>query len=94
MIITTTAKKSFEKVFLDVVGPLDTSQKGDRFIFTMKKDLTKFSMAIPLQDHTANTIAKTFVEHLVCLHGIPQTIVTDQRPDFLSKIFTLCCSRL
>lgn len=94
MIITTTAKKPFEKVFLNVVGPLDTSKKGNGFILTMQDDLTKFSIRVLLQDHKPNTLAKTFVEHLVCLHGIPQTIVTDQRPDFLSKIFTLCCKIL
>lgn len=94
MVITTTAKKPFEKVFLDVVGPLDTSQKGNRFILTMQDDLTKFSLAVPLPDHTANTIAKTFIEHLVCLHGIPQAVMTDQGTDFLSKIFTSCCKIL
>lgn len=94
MVVTTTASKPFEKIFLDVVGPLDTSRNGNRFILTMQDDLTKFSFAVPLPNHTAETLAKAFIENLICLHGVPESIVTDQGPDFLSKVFTLCCKTL
>lgn len=36
------------------------------------------SVAIPLPNHTASTISKAFVEQYICLHGIPQSVVTDQ----------------
>jgi len=79
---------------LDIVGPLDTSRNGNRFILTIQDDLTKFSTAIASPNHTANTIARAFVEHLICLHGVPDAVVTDQGPDFLSKVFTSCCKML
>ncbi|KAL4136407.1 hypothetical protein QTP88_007955 [Uroleucon formosanum] len=94
MVVTTTASKPFEKIFLDIVGPIDTSLEGNAYILTIQDDLTKFSVAIPLPNHTANTIAKAFVEKFVCLHGIPDSILTDQGPDFLSKIFQACCKLL
>ena len=62
MVITTTAKKPFEKIFLDIVGPLTTTNKGHSYILTMQDDLTKFSAAFPLVTHDANSVAKTFVE--------------------------------
>ncbi|KAL4089038.1 hypothetical protein QTP88_024116 [Uroleucon formosanum] len=57
----------------------------------LKKDVIEFiKKSIPLVNHTANSIAKAFVENFVCHHGIPESIVTDQGQDFLSKIFTAC----
>lgn len=94
MVVSTTAMRPFEKVFLDIVGPVDTSHKGNSYILTIQDDLSKYSTAIPLQNHTANTIAQAFVEHFVCLHGIPDSIVTDQGREFMSKIFTTCCKLL
>lgn len=94
MVVTSTANVAFEKIFLDIVGPVDKSRKGNSFILTIQDDLSKFSTAVPLADHTANTIAKAFVENFVCHHGIPKAIVTDQGPDFMSKIFTACCKLL
>lgn len=90
MVVSTTATRPFEKIFLDIVGPVDTSLKGNSYILTIQDDLSKYSAAVPLPNHTANTIARAFVEHFVCLHGIPDSIVTDQGREFMSKIFTTC----
>ena len=43
MVITTTANRAFEKIYLDVVGPLPKSHKGNSFILTLQDDLTKFA---------------------------------------------------
>ena len=94
MVVTTTATKPFEKIFLDIVGPIELSLKGNSYILTIQDDLSKFSVAIPLPNHTANTISKAFVEHFICLHGIPQSLVTDQGRDFMSKMFSTCCKLL
>lgn len=86
MVVTSTASIPFENFFLDIVGPIETSKRGNSFMLTIQDDLTKFSSAVPLPNHTANTIAKAFVELFICHHGIPKSIVTDQGQDFLSKI--------
>ncbi|KAF0736573.1 igE-binding protein-like, partial [Aphis craccivora] len=59
---------------------------GNTYILTLQDDLTKYSMGIALPNHQFNTIAEAFVTNFVCTHGIPQTILTDQSTDFLSKI--------
>jgi len=88
MVVTTTTLRPFEKIFLD------TSLEGNAYVLTIQDNLTKFSVAIPFSNHTANTITKAFVEKFVCLHGIPDSILMDQGPDFLSKIFQACCKLL
>ncbi|KAL4108059.1 hypothetical protein QTP88_018316 [Uroleucon formosanum] len=94
MVITTTAKKPFEKIFIDIVGPLATTNEGHSYILTIQDDLTKFSAAFPLMTHDANSVAKTFVEKFICQHGIPESIVTDYGTEFMSKIFKECCKLL
>lgn len=84
MIISTTAMEPFEKVFIDVVGPLPRTDNNNVYILTMQDDLTKFSIAVPMFNHEANTVAYHFVTSCVCLHGIPSMLVSDQGTEFLS----------
>lgn len=94
MAITTTSTKPFQKIFLDVVGKLPTSYKNNSYILTIQDDLTKFLLAIPIEDHKANTIAKAFVVNFVCIHGIPISLLTDNGPEFVGEIFTEVCKIL
>ncbi|KAL4088948.1 hypothetical protein QTP88_024026 [Uroleucon formosanum] len=55
MVITTTARTPFEKIFMDIVGPITTSYKNNSYILTIQDDLTKYSLAIPIPMHGANT---------------------------------------
>lgn len=94
MVITTTATKAFEKIFLDVVGPLPHSNNGNSFVLTLQDDLTKFAWAAPMDNHEANTVAHHFVTQFVCLHGLPKSLVTDCGTEFLSKVFKEVCQLL
>jgi len=66
LVITTTSTIAFERVALDIVGPLSTSSNGFTHILTLQDDLTKFSAAYPIKDTDATTVAKTFVENFIC----------------------------
>jgi hypothetical protein len=92
--ITSTSSRPFEKIFLDIVGPLTTTLSGNTYILTMQDDLTKYSLGIPILDHQANTVAEAFVVHFVCVHGIPETILTDQGTVFLNRTFSEVCRLL
>lgn len=94
MIITTTSKVPFEKIFLDIVGPLNQSDNNNKYVLTFHDDLTKFSIAIPLPNQEANTIAHAFATRIVCQYGIPDSIVTDQGSNFMSEVFKETCRLL
>lgn len=94
MVITTTAKRAFEKIFLDVVGPLPKTHHGNSFILTLQDDLTKFAWASLMENHDAKTVACHFVTQFVCLHGLPKSLVTDCGTEFLSGIFKEVCKLL
>lgn len=83
MTITTTSKVPFEKIFLDIVGPL--SLEGNKYIFKMQDDLSKFSEAIAIPDAGANIVAKALVINIICRHGTTQQILTDQGTHFFLR---------
>ena len=41
---------------------------------------TKFSMAIPLRDRTAVTVARAFVDFWIADKNIPEKLITDGGP--------------
>ena len=47
------------------------------------------SIAVP--DTTAPTIARLFVENIVCRHGAPRVLLSDQGTNFLSKLVSEIC---
>jgi transposase-like protein len=63
---------------MDIVRPLETTRKGNSYLLTIQDDLSKFSLVIPLPNHTANTIARAFVENVIRHHGLPESVLTDQ----------------
>ena len=88
MEITTTSKQSFNKIFLDIVGPLHDTESSNKYILTLQDDLSKFSQAYAIKDHTAETVAETFVTQFICRFGSPNIIVMDQGTEFMSELFT------
>lgn len=86
MTITTTSSKPFERIALDIVGPLPLTINGNVCILTLQDDLTKFSQAYALPNHEAKTIADKLTHEFICKFGIPESTLTDQGPDFTSNL--------
>ena len=86
MAITDTPGTSFDKVAMDIVGPLPKTMRGNEYILTLQDQLTKFCMGIPLPDQTSETIAEAFVDKFICVLGAPKAILTDQGRNFISEL--------
>jgi len=63
-------------------------------VLTFQDELSKYKIAIPIEQEDAVTVAKAFVEEIVLKFGIPQIILTDQGSNFMSEIFTNVCKLL
>jgi len=86
MMLTDTPDSAFDKVSMDIMGPLPVTQSGNSYILTIQDLLTKYSLAIPLQHAGATEVADAFTNELVCIFGAPKAILTDQGSHFLNSL--------
>lgn len=86
MILTDTPGTAFDKISMDIMGPLPSTQTGNTYILTIQDLLTKYSLAIPLKQATAIDIAEAFTNEFICTYGAPQAILTDQGANFISSL--------
>ena len=93
MVITDTPGTVFEKIAMDIVGPLKASKNGNEYILTMQDQLSKFCLAVPLQNTLASTIADAFIKKLICVFGAPKVVLTDQGKNFLSNLMSRVAKR-
>ncbi|CAK1597471.1 unnamed protein product [Parnassius mnemosyne] len=93
MVITSASTKPFERLALDIVGPLpEAGLQNFKFILTLQDDLTKFLCVYPMITSSSDEVARTLV-HFISLFGIPKTILTDLGACFTSKLFKQCNTR-
>lgn len=94
MVITTTAGTTFQKIYLDTVGPIETDSQGFSYFLTLQCELSKYVEAYPLVSKDTITIAITFIENFVLRYGVPDEIATDQGTEFISSIMKKMCNLL
>lgn len=86
MQITDTPENAFDKVAMDIVGPLPRTRTGNLYILTAQDLLTKLVIAAPLKKTTSMEIAKAFTKKVICVYGSPKSILTDQGSNLISKL--------
>lgn len=89
-----TPSRPMEMVSLDIVGPLPLSVTNNRYLLTFIDHFTRYAEAIPIPDQTAERVAKEFVEKVVCRHGAPSKLLTDQGRNFTSSLLARTCNLL
>ena len=77
----------FERIAMDIVGPLSRSQAGHRYILVVCDYATRFPEAFPLTRIDAPRIADKLID-LFARVGIPREILTDRGSNFTSELLT------
>ena len=75
----------FNRVGVDILKMPRTS-RGHQYVLVFIDYLTKWVEAFPLRDQTALTIARTLVEKVITVHGVPREILSDRGANFLSNL--------
>lgn len=79
---------------MDIMGPLPESYRGNKYILVVMEYVTRYVIATPLKDLTANTLARKFIKHVIMKEGIPSEILTDQGTNFQSSTMKELCKQL
>ena len=80
----------FHRVGVDVVQ-LPLTQAGNKYAVVFIDYLTKWVEVFAVPDQTAETVARLFVEGVVCRHGVPQELLSDHGGNFLSELMQEVC---
>ena len=80
----------FHWIGVDVLQ-LPLTLDGNQYVVVFIDYLTKWVEAFAVADQTAETIARLFVEGVVCRHGAPQELLSDRGANFLSDLVSEVC---
>ena len=75
----------FERLGMDIVGPVEKSKAGNRFMLVVTDYATKYPEVFPLKSVKAKTVAFSLVQFFSRV-GFPCEILTDQGTNFMSKL--------
>ena len=79
---------------MDILGPLPTTARGNKYILVVGEYFTKWTEAYPMPDVEARTIARYFVNEFICRFGVPEPLHTDQGRNFESTLIREICKLL
>ena len=93
MVITDTRGTAFDKVAMDIVGPLPITRNSFEYILTIQDQLSKLCTAVPLTNPLSSTIADALIKRFICIFGAPKIVLTDQGKNFLSNLMSRIAKR-
>uniref|UniRef100_A0A8C2GBZ0 Gypsy retrotransposon integrase-like protein 1 n=1 Tax=Cyprinus carpio TaxID=7962 RepID=A0A8C2GBZ0_CYPCA len=75
----------FEQLGMDIVGPLEKTKTGNRYMLVITDYATRYPEVFPLKSIKARVVASALIQ-LFSRVGFPKSIVTDQGSNFMSEL--------
>uniref|UniRef100_A0A8C2IA21 Gypsy retrotransposon integrase-like protein 1 n=1 Tax=Cyprinus carpio TaxID=7962 RepID=A0A8C2IA21_CYPCA len=85
--------RPFERVAMDILE-LPITTKGNRYVLVVKDYFTKFVNLYALFYQSAQTVAHCLFEDYILIHGIPESLHSDQGRQFESEVVSTLCRLL
>ena len=78
----------WEEIGMDFIVGLPRTQRGYDSIWVIVDRLTKVAHFIPVKTtYNGPRLAQLYIERIVCLHGVPKKIMSDQGTQFTSHFW-------
>ena len=77
----------FQRIAMDIVGPLPRSSLGKRYILMICDYATRYPEAVALRTIDANAVAEELLTFFSRV-GVPEEILTDQGTNFMSQLLS------
>ena len=78
-----------QRVHMDLVGPLRTSSKQNKYIIVMTDAFTKYVELGAIPEKSAEIVAEAFFKNWIANHGTPAELVTDNGKEFTNEVLEL-----
>jgi len=88
------ASKVFERLHIDIIGPVKESYKGNRYILTAIDAFSRYAYAKALPEVKTADVVDFLREEVISKHGIPEQITSDNGSQFTSAMFKLFITKL
>ena len=73
-------------ITMDFVTGLPKSSQGHDAIWVIFDRLTKSAHFLPIRtNYSMNKLAQIYLQEIIRIHGVPETIVSDRDPRFQSR---------
>lgn len=89
-----TASRPFEKIAMDVAGPLPLTRSGKRYILSIIDVFSRNISLIPLANIETSTVIFAFQKYWLSHYGLPDCVITDGGTNFTSDEFEKYFKRL
>ena len=63
-------------------------RKGERYILSIIDYFSRYSILVPLGDHTSTTVSRALFEHVIRYFGCPRKILSDRETEFTGRVWT------
>lgn len=90
--ITPTPIAPFDRVIIDTIGPLVTSQNNNKYALSAICDLSKYVIIIPIPDKRATTVARAIMNEIILIYGPMNTLLSDKGTEFLNETISELCN--
>jgi hypothetical protein len=76
----------FEIMGMDILGPLPTTQHGNRYVLVCTDHFTKWVEAFAIPEFNGSIIGQLLVNNILCRFGTPKHILSDRGSYFTGRI--------
>ena len=92
LIIRQPAPAPFHTVIIDTIGPFPRTKNQNVHLVVVTDQYSRYCIAWPTPDISGKSIARKFYEKVVCIHGAPKRILSDNGSCFISAMFQELCN--
>jgi transposase InsO family protein len=86
--------EAFERVSIDLIGPLKETPRGYRYAVTMEDNFTKWVEATPLKTMETTEVCNAVIKDLISRFGCMYIMHSDRGPQFVSQLYNSLMKKL
>ena len=83
-----------ENLFVDIVGPLNETPNGFKYILSVEDGYSRYTNVYPLRSKETQEVTRVLVDNFISQFGCPESITSDNGMEFASQIFKQMCREM